>query len=95
MYDVTIIGAGVCAAFLACRLAQKRNPLSIKIIDKGKPLANRFCGSEIGQSCTCGQLCDRYFGFGGLGKSEGNSIIPMLLEENCIKKSAPEKRWNT
>ncbi|MGV2620373.1 UNVERIFIED_CONTAM: NAD(FAD)-utilizing dehydrogenase [Halobacillus marinus] len=91
MYDVTIIGAGVSAAFLACRLAQKRNPLSIKIIDKGKPLANRFCGSEIGQSCTCGQLCDRYFGFGGLGKSEGKFNYTNAFGGELYKKIGSRK----
>ena len=36
--------------------------------------------------CNC-TTCDKYFGFGGLGKSEGNLIIQTDLAENLRKKS--------
>ncbi len=68
MYDVTIIGAGVSAVFMAYALAQSNK--NILILDKGKPLEYRNCPLEQGELCNC-NACDKYFGFGGLGKSEG------------------------
>ncbi|KFM95267.1 NAD(FAD)-utilizing dehydrogenase [Bacillus clarus] len=68
MYDVTIIGAGVSAVFMAYALAQSNK--NILILDKGKPLEQRNCPLEQGNLCNC-NACDKYFGFGGLGKSEG------------------------
>ncbi|MCI0766107.1 NAD(FAD)-utilizing dehydrogenase [Bacillus sp. TL12] len=68
MYDVTIIGGGVSAVFMAYVLAKSNQ--KILILDKGKPLEHRNCPLDTGNSCTC-NTCDKYFGFGGLGKSEG------------------------
>ncbi|MBK3497012.1 NAD(FAD)-utilizing dehydrogenase [Viridibacillus sp. YIM B01967] len=68
MYDVTIIGAGVSAVFMAYTLAHSNK--NILILDKGKPLEHRNCPLEQEGLCNC-NACDKYFGFGGLGKSEG------------------------
>lgn len=68
MYDITIIGAGVSGIFLAYTLAKGNK--KILLIDKGKPLHKRSCPLDQGESCNC-DVCDKYFGFGGLGKSEG------------------------
>ncbi|KEK24591.1 NAD(FAD)-utilizing dehydrogenase [Bacillus gaemokensis] len=68
MYDVTIIGAGVSAVFMAYALAQSEQ--NILVLDKGKPLEHRNCPLDQGELCNC-NACDKYFGFGGLGKSEG------------------------
>ncbi|MCH5585129.1 hypothetical protein MK805_09120 [Shimazuella sp. AN120528] len=39
-------------------------------MDRGKKLADRlFCPKEQGNACSC-DVCDTYYGFGGLGKSE-------------------------
>ncbi|WP_394217506.1 NAD(FAD)-utilizing dehydrogenase [Halobacillus trueperi] len=70
MYDVTIIGAGVSGVFLAYTLAKEHPDISIHVMDKGKPLAERTCGLQQ-EACTCEGPCDRYVGFAGLGKSEG------------------------
>ncbi|MED1059890.1 NAD(FAD)-utilizing dehydrogenase [Bacillus mycoides] len=68
MYDVTIIGAGVSSIFMAYSLAQSNK--KILILDKGKALKDRHCPLDQGKLCNC-TTCDKYFGFGGLGKSEG------------------------
>jgi uncharacterized FAD-dependent dehydrogenase len=68
VYDVTIIGAGVAGVFLAYTLADKNQ--KVLLIDKGKPLLDRACPRDLGQACTC-DACDTYYGFAGLGKSEG------------------------
>lgn len=65
---MTIIGAGVSGIFLAYSLAERNK--KILLIEKGKPLDKRSCPLDIGESCHC-DVCDKYFGFGGLGKSEG------------------------
>ncbi|PEB81895.1 NAD(FAD)-utilizing dehydrogenase [Bacillus nitratireducens] len=68
MYDITIIGAGVSSIFMAYTLAISNK--KVLILDKGKPLEHRNCSLEQGEICNC-TACDKYFGFGGLGKSEG------------------------
>ncbi|MCA1009554.1 NAD(P)/FAD-dependent oxidoreductase [Halobacillus halophilus] len=71
MEDIIIIGAGVSSIFFAHKLVQENKNLSIRIIDKGKPLKERICGLDEGLSCTCSEGCNRYIGYAGLGKSEG------------------------
>ncbi|MDA1857876.1 NAD(P)-binding protein [Bacillus tropicus] len=68
MYDVTIIGAGVSSIFMAYSLAKSNK--KVLILDKGKALENRHCPLDEGKACNC-TTCDKYFGFAGLGKSEG------------------------
>jgi uncharacterized FAD-dependent dehydrogenase len=68
MYDITIIGAGISGIFAAHTLAQGNQ--KILMIDKGKPLQERICPLDRGESCSC-ESCAKYIGFGGLGKSEG------------------------
>lgn len=68
MYDITIIGAGVSSIFMAYTLAKSNK--KVLILDKGKPLEQRNCSLKQGEICNC-TACDKYFGFGGLGKSEG------------------------
>ncbi|QAS54485.1 FAD-dependent oxidoreductase [Halobacillus litoralis] len=71
MNDVTIIGAGVSSVFLAYTLMEKHPDWKVHVIDKGKPLAERACGLDHGEGCTCEGGCSKYIGFAGLGKSEG------------------------
>ena len=68
MYDVTIIGAGVSSIFLAYSLVKSNK--KVLILDKGKALGARHCPLDEGKACNC-TTCDKYFGFAGLGKSEG------------------------
>ncbi|NUC17283.1 NAD(FAD)-utilizing dehydrogenase [Bacillus mycoides] len=68
MYDITIIGAGVSSIFMAYTLVKSNK--KVLILDKGKPLEHRKCPLDQGKTCNCNS-CDKYFGFGGLGKSEG------------------------
>ncbi|EEK77444.1 NAD(FAD)-utilizing dehydrogenase [Bacillus cereus] len=68
MYDVTIIGAGVSSIFMAYSLAKSNK--KVLILDKGKALEDRHCPLDEGKACNC-TTCDKYFGFAGLGKSEG------------------------
>ncbi|KXY86756.1 MULTISPECIES: NAD(P)-binding protein [Bacillus] len=68
MYDVTIIGAGVSSIFMAYSLAKSNK--KVLILDKGKALGDRYCPLDEGKACNC-TTCDKYFGFAGLGKSEG------------------------
>ncbi|KGX90825.1 NAD(P)/FAD-dependent oxidoreductase [Pontibacillus marinus] len=70
MYDITIIGAGVSSVFLAYKLQEQNKNLTIHIIDKGKPLEDRVCPTDHGGTCNC-KACPKYYGFAGLGKSEG------------------------
>jgi len=68
MYDVTIIGAGVSSIFMAYSLAKSNK--KVLILVKGKALEDRYCPLDEGKACNC-TTCDKYFGFAGLGKSEG------------------------
>ncbi|WEK56021.1 MAG: NAD(P)-binding domain-containing protein [Candidatus Cohnella colombiensis] len=68
MYDVTIIGSGVSSVFLAYTLSQSNQ--KILILEKGKSLEDRNCPLDRGEICNC-NVCEKYFGFAGLGKSEG------------------------
>jgi uncharacterized FAD-dependent dehydrogenase len=68
LYDVTIIGAGIAGVFLVYKLASSGH--TVLLLDKGKQLEDRFCPLDKGETCSCDR-CDTYYGFGGLGKSEG------------------------
>ncbi|MDQ0063091.1 NAD(P)/FAD-dependent oxidoreductase [Paenibacillus harenae] len=68
MFDIVIIGAGVSGIFAAHALAEGNK--RVLMIDKGKPLNERYCPLDKGGPCGC-TSCAKYVGFGGLGKSEG------------------------
>ncbi|KMY32287.1 NAD(FAD)-utilizing dehydrogenase [Lysinibacillus xylanilyticus] len=68
MYDITVIGSGVSSIFLAYALSQSNQ--KILILEKGKSIEKRNCPLDRGETCNC-KICDKYFGFAGLGKSEG------------------------
>ena len=91
MYDVTIIGAGVSSIFLAYSLVKSNK--KVLILDKGKALGARHCPLDEGKACNC-TTCDKYFGFAGLGKSEGNLIIQTDLVENLSKKLVKRALYN-
>lgn len=68
MYDITIIGSGVSSIFLAYTLLQSNQ--KVLILEKGKSLEERACAIDKGGICNC-DVCGKYYGFAGLGKSEG------------------------
>ncbi|PGM54172.1 NAD(FAD)-utilizing dehydrogenase [Bacillus sp. AFS053548] len=68
MYDITIIGSGVSSIFLAYTLLQSNQ--KVLILEKGKTLEERACAIDKGGICNC-DVCGKYYGFAGLGKSEG------------------------
>ncbi|WP_088010576.1 NAD(P)/FAD-dependent oxidoreductase [Gottfriedia acidiceleris] len=68
MYDITIIGSGVSSIFLAYTLLQSNQ--KVLILEKGKSLEERECATDKGGICNC-DVCGKYYGFAGLGKSEG------------------------
>ncbi|MGE7092013.1 NAD(P)/FAD-dependent oxidoreductase [Lysinibacillus sp. NPDC048646] len=68
MYDITVIGSGVSSVFLAYTLSQSNQ--KILILEKGKSIEERNCPLDRGETCNC-NVCEKYFGFAGLGKSEG------------------------
>ncbi|WP_127578887.1 NAD(FAD)-utilizing dehydrogenase [Paenibacillus koleovorans] len=68
MYDFITIGSGVSSIFMA--YAMRNSGRSVLILEKGKPLEARSCPLDRGESCDC-EACDKFFGFAGLGKSEG------------------------
>lgn len=68
MFDIVIIGAGVSGIFAAHALAEGNK--RVLMIDKGKPLNERYCPLDKGEPCGC-TSCAKYVGFGGLGRSEG------------------------
>lgn len=66
MTEVTIIGAGPAGLFAAKELAEKSD-LSVKIIEKGKPIEERNCpATETGECIKC-DPCDVMQGVGGSG----------------------------
>jgi uncharacterized FAD-dependent dehydrogenase len=69
VYDITIVGAGMAGVFLAYELADSGQ--KVLLLDRGKRLEDRHsCPLDQGITCEC-DACETYFGFGGLGKSEG------------------------
>lgn len=68
MYDVMIIGVGVSSIFMVYLLVKSNK--KVLIFDKGKVLEDCYCFLDEGKVCNC-IICDKYFGFGGLGKFEG------------------------
>ncbi len=73
IYDIIIIGAGVSGVFSAYSLLQKHKNIKILLIDKGSKLDKRICPIEEKNisSCVNCSLCNKLFGFSGLGRSEG------------------------
>jgi hypothetical protein len=73
MYDVTIIGSGISGLFLAYSLSAAMPNLKILMIEKGRSFRERICSIDIGAASLCinCDICNRLFGFGGLGRSEG------------------------
>jgi len=73
MYDITIVGSGVCGIFLAYTLLQSEAKLKILVIEKGRKFIDRICPIESGLSkgCISCKICNRTQGFGGMGRSEG------------------------
>ncbi|OXM15692.1 NAD(P)/FAD-dependent oxidoreductase [Paenibacillus herberti] len=69
MYDVTIIGAGVGGIFAAHTLMEKGG-CRVLLLDKGKALNDPRCLRKQSFRCDCSD-CSAYYGFGGLGRSEG------------------------
>lgn len=72
-YDTIIVGAGISGIFTAYSLINCKPNEKILIIEKGKPLSKRLCPLEVGlaEYCRDCKVCNKYCGFGGLGKSEG------------------------
>ncbi|XZF74297.1 NAD(P)/FAD-dependent oxidoreductase [Bacillus sp. AL-1R] len=68
MYDITIIGSGVSSIFLAYTLLESNQ--KVLILEKGQSLKERTCAIDNGGLCNC-DVCGKYYGFAGLGKSEG------------------------
>lgn len=66
-YDVIIIGAGIAGIFSALRLT--KDAKKILLIDIGSPLTDRL--RQLGSNIASNRSSQRYFGFGGLGLSEG------------------------
>ncbi|HSQ88889.1 NAD(P)/FAD-dependent oxidoreductase [Romboutsia sp.] len=72
MYDIIIIGAGVSGIFTAYTLIHENKNLRIKLIEKGKTLENRVCPIESNsKNCLNCDICNKFMGFGGMGRSEG------------------------
>lgn len=73
MYDITIVGSGVSGIFLAYTLLQTDIKLKILMIEKGKKFEDRVCPIESGLSKKCMhcKICNKFQGFGGMGRSEG------------------------
>ena len=73
MYDVTIIGSGVSGLFFAYSISSAMPNLKILMIEKGSTFQERICPIDAGSISLCKncEICNRLFGFGGLGKSEG------------------------
>ncbi|WP_430488024.1 NAD(P)/FAD-dependent oxidoreductase [Priestia flexa] len=88
MYDVVIIGAGVSGGFLAYTLA--RQSQNVLLIDKGKQLHKRSCPLDEGKLCSC-DVCGKYYGFAGLGKSEGKFNYTNDFGGDLEQKVGPEE----
>ncbi|MBU3091311.1 FAD-dependent oxidoreductase [Clostridium sp. CM028] len=73
MYDITIVGSGVSGMFLAYTLVQTKSKLKILMIEKGRKFIDRVCPMENGLSKRCIHCkpCNKFQGFGGMGRSEG------------------------
>lgn len=66
MTDVIIIGAGPAGLFAAKEIAENSD-LSVKIIEKGKPISERNCPSTKTGECIECEPCDVMHGVGGTG----------------------------
>jgi uncharacterized protein len=88
-YDVIIIGAGVSGLFTAIKLA--RSPKKILLIDIGKDLPHRL--SALGTDIASNRSQDRYFGFGGLGLSEGKYNYTNDFGGELAHKIGAKESW--
>lgn len=88
-YDVIIVGAGVSGLFTAMKLTKRLK--KILLIDIGKALPQRLLalGSDIAGSCRH----DRYFGFGGLGLSEGKYNYTNDFGGELAHKIGAKQSW--
>ncbi|QKE71994.1 NAD(FAD)-utilizing dehydrogenase [Arthrobacter citreus] len=88
MYDITIIGSGVSSIFLAYTLLQTNQ--KVLILEKGKSLEERTCGLDRGETCNC-EVCGKFYGFAGLGKSEGKFNYSCDFGGELAQKVGKEK----
>ncbi|MGL5718706.1 MAG: NAD(P)/FAD-dependent oxidoreductase [Paraclostridium sp.] len=72
IYDVCIVGAGISGIFLAYNLVENSNK-KIILIEKGNKFEDRICPieSKSTPNCISCDVCNKVYGFGGLGRSEG------------------------
>ncbi|KHE66865.1 NAD(FAD)-utilizing dehydrogenase, partial [Halobacillus sp. BBL2006] len=77
--------------FLAYTLLRENENLTIHIIDKGKKLSERSCGTDRGVACTCNGNCEKYIGFAGLGMSEGKFNYTNDFGGELARKIGPQR----
>ena len=66
--DVVIVGAGPAGIFTALEMIRRGSSKKITIVEKGKPLEERFCPKDKTQRCVnCKPYCNITTGFSGAG----------------------------
>ena len=67
-YDVVIIGAGPAGIFTALELMRKKPESKIVMVEKGRPIEERFCPKSKTKKCVnCKPYCHITTGFSGAG----------------------------
>ncbi|HOD02967.1 MAG TPA: NAD(P)/FAD-dependent oxidoreductase, partial [Clostridiales bacterium] len=95
-YDVVIVGAGPAGIFTALEMIRDKSEKKIAIIEKGKPVEDRYCPKTTTKRCVnCKPHCHITTGFSGAGafsdgklslSSEVGGDLPSLLGEELVSE---------
>ncbi len=96
-YDVVIVGAGPAGIFTALEMIRDKSEKKIAIIEKGKPVEDRYCPKTTTKRCVnCKPHCHITTGFSGAGafsdgklslSSEVGGDLPSLLGEELVSEA--------
>ena len=95
-YDAIIVGAGPAGIFTALELIRQKPEARIVIVEKGKPIEQRYCPKTKTQKCVnCRPYCHITTGFSGAGAFSDGKLslsyevggeLPELIGEEFAQK---------
>ena len=95
--DIVIIGAGPAGIFTALEMLKNGSDKKIVIVEKGKPVEERYCPKAKTKQCVnCKPYCHITTGFSGAGAFSDGKLslscevggdLPMLMGEDLVQET--------